>query len=80
MQMQKLITGLMAKVTPHDVDARHTDLDQLIDQLTRRQDELQRRLATETHSAKLRRLQIELEVTRLQHRKAVKLLDTVTMP
>ena len=49
------------------------ELDQLLDALERKDEELKRRLEMEHEPNKRRHLEIELEVTRLQHSKGVEL-------
>lgn len=51
----------------------HDELDQLLDALERKDEELERRLETEQEPNKRRHLEIQLEVTRLQHSKGVEL-------
>lgn len=51
----------------------HNELEQLLGALERKDAELQRRLETEREPNKRRHLEIELEVTRLQHSKGIEL-------
>ena len=52
------------------------ELEQLLDALERKDAELQRRLETEQEPHKRHHLEIELEVTRLQHSKGIELRHT----
>lgn len=53
----------------------HDELEQLLTALERKDAELQRQLETEQEPQKRRHLEIELEVTRLQHSKGIELRD-----
>lgn len=50
---------------------RRAQLDELIRRLERREDALEKRLAHEENPARRRRLLLELNVARLQHRKGL---------
>ena len=56
---------------------RRAQLDELIKRLEHREDTLERRLAHEENPARRRRLLLELNVTRLQHRKGLARRRTV---
>lgn len=75
MQMHKLVTGLLSNVSPRTrkVEARRHALEQTIERLRRRQDDLQRRLAAEPRVTRQRRLKIDLEAAQLQYKTALAL-------
>jgi len=73
MAMQKLVAGLLAPfdvISPHG-HAHSREIDKILNALKKKQDQLEQRLAHETRSASQRRLKIDLEVTRLQYKKAM---------
>ena len=53
----------------------HDELEQLLDSLEKKDAELKRQLEVEQRPEKRRHLEIELEVTRLQHSKGIELRD-----
>jgi exonuclease VII small subunit len=73
--MQNLLTGLLTQLSPkaREHDASRAALSRIIDRLEQKKVDLEERLSTESRRANKRRLQLSLEATRLQLKKAVSL-------
>ncbi|MDJ0740147.1 MAG: hypothetical protein QNJ91_10540 [Gammaproteobacteria bacterium] len=82
MQTQKLVSGLLAQFSPEarSDHGHREELEQVIESLRQRRDDLQSRLADETRHAQLRHLKIDLEVVQLQYRKALELRAELPQP
>ena len=75
MEMQRLVASMLAQLAPekHQTRANPKDLEEIIESLQRREDRLRERLSREETPTQRRHLITELEVAKLQHKKALSL-------